>query len=356
MAREVHTSVHLRDHDVERLCDADLSARFDSATTTGSRPRPADPTPSVSWRYWFWNFHGSQMGWQSNLKHQMYIEGRLDSHLSINNIRDNRLEGMQHRQVNAPVRQHPQQLPERGTRRAAISRPACARTSSSTSRAPRRSSSTTTNWSAPSRRNAGAFERTRVPARAPRHVGRRLAGIPQSQLRSARQARNRPGFAPPGFTAGPETFVNPEFWEAVRSYDIADPANPYSFKHYVAYNRFRWLDEGTGASRCFATTGRRRARFTRGRRGDLGHGAAQLVGTQRHVLREQSLRGLAAADMTNPQRWFELDNHAAPSLVTKHGPGPWAYPPPPRPVVFVGGEQHPGEQPAPIDMPNWFRL
>ena len=53
----------------------------------------------------------------------------------------------------------------------------------------------------------------------------------------------RLGFAPEGFTAGPETFVNPAFWEVVRSYDIADPANPYSFKKYVAYNRFRWLDD-----------------------------------------------------------------------------------------------------------------
>ena len=168
----------------------------------------------------------------------------------------------------------------------------------------------------------------------------------------------RPGFAPPGFTAGPETFVNPAFWEAVRSYDIADPANPYSFKKYVAYNRFRWLDDANRRQAVFRDDG------TAPRTNLNGEEAAEIWGTVPPNWSERSVtffanndyEGWLPQDMTDPHRWFELDNHAAPSLVTMDGPGPWAYPPPPRPVVFVGGEQHPGEQPAPIDIPNWFRL
>jgi hypothetical protein len=35
-------------------------------TQTASRTPAGSPLPGGSWRYWFWNFHGSQMGWQSN--------------------------------------------------------------------------------------------------------------------------------------------------------------------------------------------------------------------------------------------------------------------------------------------------
>jgi hypothetical protein len=62
------------------------------------------------------------------------------------------------------------------------------------------------------------------------------------------------------------------------------------------------------------------------------------------------------ADMADPRRWFDMNNHPEPSQVEKSGPGPWPYPPPPRAAVFVGGEQRPETQTAPIEMPDWFRI
>jgi hypothetical protein len=53
---------------------------------------------------------------------------------------------------------------------------------------------------------------------------------------------------------GPATFKNPAFWNAVRAarptYDDANQAqnSPYTFKHYISYNTFRWLTGGTGTS------------------------------------------------------------------------------------------------------------
>ena len=37
--------------------------------------------------HWIWNFHGSQMGSPSNLRHQVYMHGRPDGYLNVNNIR-----------------------------------------------------------------------------------------------------------------------------------------------------------------------------------------------------------------------------------------------------------------------------
>ena len=41
-----------------------------------------------------------------------------------------------------------------------------------------------------------------------------------------------------GWGSGPEVFVDDDFWKAVRSFDRADPANPYTFKKWVGNNRF----------------------------------------------------------------------------------------------------------------------
>jgi len=37
--------------------------------------------------HWIWNFHGSQMGSPSNLRHQVYVHGRPAGYLNVNNIR-----------------------------------------------------------------------------------------------------------------------------------------------------------------------------------------------------------------------------------------------------------------------------
>ena len=38
-----------------------------------------------------------------------------------------------------------------------------------------------------------------------------------------------------------ETYVNDEFWKAVRKRPVTDPANPLTFKHFVGFNRFEQL-------------------------------------------------------------------------------------------------------------------
>ena len=167
-----------------------------------------------------------------------------------------------------------------------------------------------------------------------------------------------PGFAPEGFTPGPETFVNPEFWRVVRSYDIADPANPYTFKKYVAYNRFRWINDSDRRQSAFRDDG------TAPREAAYQGSSAEIWGTVPEGWVERSVsffannryEGWTAEDMADPRRWFDLDNHPDSSQVEKSGPGPWPYPPPPRAAVFVGGEQRPATQTAPIEMPDWFRI
>ena len=182
------------------------------------------------------------MGWQSNLRHQMYIEGRLDSRLLINNIRitgskecssmkstrtfvsirNSYLSAMLDEQNLAVGMRSDKIIDIASSAEVVIYNNELVGTFS------------TERW--------GAHKRADIPARAARHVGRRLPRLPGPEPRSAAEL-GRPGFAPEGFTAGPETFVNPAFWRVVRSYDIGDPANPYTFKKYVAYNRFRWIDD-----------------------------------------------------------------------------------------------------------------
>src|SRR5262245_19386626 len=84
----VHTAINLEeatsDVYVTRVYQHD--SRGDD---NGFKASPGRPEAGITWRYWFWNFQGAQMGWQSNLRHQFYIEGRRDSHLIVNNIRIN---------------------------------------------------------------------------------------------------------------------------------------------------------------------------------------------------------------------------------------------------------------------------
>ena len=114
-----------------------------------------------------------------------------------------------------------------------------------------------------------------------------------------------PGFAPEGFTAGPETFVNPEFWNVVRSYDIEDHANAYSFKKYIAYNRFRWLsDDGSRRQSVFRDDG------TAPREAAFQGSIAEIWGTVPQGWVERSVsffannryEGWTAEDMADPRR------------------------------------------------------
>ena len=324
----------------------------------GFKTSPGRPDPNISWRYWFWNFHGSQMGWKSNLRHQMYIEGRLNSHLSINNIRITGTKECSAVKATRPFitirNSYLSTVLDEGDLTAGMRADKLVDVAN------------VAEVVIYNNELVGAYSRERwgtvhglVFLRSRRGMWASDSPVyPDVSSDPPRSSISR-GFAPPGFTAGPETFVNPAFWEAVHSYDIADPANPYTFKKYIAYNRFRWLNESNDRRQTVFRDDGTAPRINVGT-----SDSKELWGTVPPNWSERSVtffannryEGWRPEDMTEQHRWFELDFHQVPSLVTFHGPGPWAYPPPPRPVVFVGGEQHPGQHPAPIDMPNWFRM
>ena len=323
----------------------------------GFKAPAGSPLPGGSWRYWFWNFHGSQMGWQSNLRHQMYIEGRLDSRLLINNIRitgTRQCSGIKSTRSFVSIRNSylsgllDEQNLSVGMRSDKVVDVA--------------SSGEVVIYN---NDLVGTFSKERwgpsnglIFLRARRGMwGADSPAYPDISFDPPLSSVH-PGFAPEGFTSGPETFVNPEFWRVVRSYDIADPANPYTFKKYVAYNRFRWINDSDRRQSAFRDDG------TAPREAAYQGSTAEIWGTVPEGWVERSVsffannryEGWTAEDMADPRRWFDLNNHPDSSQVEKSGPGPWPYPPPPRTAVFVGGEQRPETQTAPIEMPDWFRI
>jgi Putative Ig domain len=323
----------------------------------GFKASTGAPSAGGSWRWWFWNFHGSQMGWQSNLRHQMYIEGRLDSRLLINNIRitgSKECSGIKSTRSFVNIRNShlSAMLDEQN--------PAAGMRSDKIIDVPSSSEVVIYNNTV-----VGTFSKARwgvahglIFLRARRGMWGADSPVYPDVSFDPPVSSLRHGFAPEGFTSGPETFVNPAFWSVVRSYDIADPANPYSFKKYIAYNRFRWIDEENKRQSVFRDDG------TAPRTEAYQASAQQIWGTipanwtERSVtfFANNSYEGWQAQDIDDPRRWFDLDNHPDPDLVTRQGPGPWAYPPPPRTAVFVGGERRPDAQPEPVEMPDWFRI
>ena len=352
----VNTSLNLEDREVN-LYVTQVYQHDSTRDANGFKAPFGSPSAGGSWRYWFWNFHGSQMGWPSNLRHQMYIEGRLDSRLLINNIRitgskecsgvkstrsfvsirNSYLSGMLDEQNLAVGMRSDKVVDVVSAGEVVIYNNDLVGTMSKE------------RWG-PS--NGLVFLRARRGM-----WGADSPAYPSISFDPPRSSV-RPGFAPEGFTAGPETFLNPEFWRVVRSYDIADPANPYTFKHYLAYNRFRWINDDDRRQSVFRDDG------TAPREAAFQGSSSEIWGTVPSGWMERSVNffannryeGWTVEDMSDPRRWFDLDNHPDPVLVQKQGPGPWAYPPPPRTAVFVGGEQRPSAETAPIEMPGWFRI
>ncbi len=240
----VNTGSNLEDRDVN-LYVTQVYQHDSTHDANGFKAPAGSPQPGGSWRYWFWNFHGSQMGWQSNLRHQMYIEGRLDSRLLINNIRitgSKQCSGIKSTRSFVTIRNsylsamldeqnlavghalgQDRRRGERVGNRHLQQRPGGHLLQGTLGRA----------------------QRARLPAGPPRDVGRRLARISGRELRStasapddldSRQRASRPDRKPSS---------TPTSGRSCARTTLADPANPYSFKKYVAYNRFRWInDEG----------------------------------------------------------------------------------------------------------------
>ncbi len=351
----VNSAADAVDHDV-RFYVTKVYQHDSNRDENGFKASPGSPNPGVSWHYWLWNFHGSQMGWRSNMRHQMYIEGRRSSHLHVNNIRitgtrecsaiksTRTFVKIRNSYLSAVLDEHNLAL---GTRAAKVLDLASA-----------------SEIVVYNNELVGAYSQDRggptdglIFLRARRGMwGADSPAYPDVSW-SPPVSSLRPGFAPEGFTAGPETFVNPRFWEAVRSFDIGDPANPYSFQKYVSYNRFRWIDEANRRQSAFRDDG------TAPREAEYQGSSSETWGTVPAGWTERSVtffanngyEGWTAADVTEPRRWFDLDNYVDPGLVTRVGPGPWPYPPPPRTAVIVGGEVRPdGPQPG-ITLPAWFK-
>ena len=352
----VHTSRTLPD----RIVNTYVTRVYQHDSTrddNGFKASPGSPEANGSWRYWFWNFHGSQMGWKSNLRHQFYIEGRLDSRLLVNNIR------MTGSKECSAIKSTRTFISIRNSYLSAI---LDERDPGVGMRSDKLVDLTSSSEIVMYNNDlVGAFSKDRwgvanglVFLRARRNMWGADSPVYPDVSWDPPQTSLRAGFAPEGFTSGPETFVNAGFWDVVASYDIADPANPYSFKKYFAYNRFRWIDEESKRQPAFRDDG------TAPREAAFQGSAAEVWGTVTPNWVERSVsffannryEGWLAADVSDPARWFDLDNHPDPALVEKMGPGPWPYPPPPRAAVFVGGEQRPDETQPPIEMPPWFRL
>jgi hypothetical protein len=164
--------------------------------------------------------------------------------------------------------------------------------------------------------------------------------------------------APEGFTAGPETFVNEAFWNTVRGYDLGDPRNPYTFKKYIAFNLFRWIEEGSGRRSVLVDDG------TAPRTAKSLGSIAEIWGTVPRNWVERSVTFLAnnryigweESDLPLPGRWMDLETYTSESVVTFKGPPPYAYPPPKRTVIDLGGEQSPAGNAPAVAIADWFEL
>jgi hypothetical protein len=298
------------------------------------------------------------MGGTGNTRHQFYLEGRPNSHVIMNNIR---ITGTRSCSAIKSTRFHnvvrnsyvstllDPSRPEIGLRAAKLIDIASAG-----------ETVLYNNELIGARTDArGGVASALVFMRARRSLwGSDSPAYPDLSWENVQTSVNGGGYlAPEGFTAGPETFVNRAFWDVVRSYNLGDPANPYSFKKFISYNTFRWMDEGERRSGAYRDDG------TAPRTAAQQFSNAELWGTVTDNWTERSVgffanntySGWDQEDMSMPTRWFDSTGSTSESLVTLIGPGPWAYPAPPRGVISIGGEKTPAEDPSLVAMPGWFK-
>jgi hypothetical protein len=299
------------------------------------------------------------MGGTGNTRHQFYLEGRPNTHVFMNNIRITGTRGcsaIKSTQFNNVIRNSyistllDPSRPDLGLRAAKLIDIASAG-----------ETVLFNNEFIGARTDArGGVASALVFMRARRSLwGSDSPAYPDLSWENVQTSVNGGGYlAPEGFTAGPETFVNRAFWDVVRSYNLGDPANPYSFKKFISYNTFRWLDEGERHSGAYRDDG------TAPRTAAQQFSNAELWGTVTDNWAERSVGffannsyfGWTEEDMSMPSRWFDSTESTSESLVTLVGPGPWAYPAPPRGVITIGGEKTPTEDPSLVAMPDWFKF
>lgn len=329
---------------------------FSTNSYEGSNPYGIVTPPGV-WRHWFWNFTGSQMGGNGALNHHFYIQGRPNTYLIVNNML---ITGSCECSVLKSTRYN------NIVRNSLISslldpdKPLVGLRSDKLLDFASASEVVVYNNEFI---GANSLEKGGLTAfihfRARRHWwGADSPSYPDVSWSPARTSNYGGGyFAPEGFTAGPETFVNPAFWDTVSAYDLSDPQNPYTFKKYISYNTFRWVDEGHRRSPAIRDDG------TAPRHAAYQFSNAEVWGTvpenwvERSVmfLANNSYSGWTAEDSEDPDRWINVTWSTPEDLVEKIGPGPWAYPTPPRTAVHLGGDMGPAATADPIELPIWFR-
>jgi hypothetical protein len=309
--------------------------------------------------HWIWNFHGSLMGAPSNLRHQIYMHGRPAGYLNVNNIRVDASRAcsivkstkyynvVRNSRLSALVDPDRPEIGYRADKLLDIA-----------------SASETIIYN---NELIGAFNQKAkgtqnglIALRARRTWwGSDTPAYPDVSYDPPRTSIAGGGYlAPKGFTAGPETFVDEAFWSAVASFKASDPQNPYTFKKYIAFNTFRWIDESAGRRPAIVDDGTtpRNAIALGSIAENWGSAPRNWVERSVTFLANNRYVGWQAGDVGDPKRWFDFKTYTSQALVTLVGPGPHPYPPPPRTVVDLGGEQTPTSNPAPIEIANWFPL
>ena len=314
--------------------------------------------PPGEWRHWIWNFHGSQMGGTGNTTHQFYLEGRPNTYAIFNNIRITGSRGcsaIKSTRNNVLVRNsyistvQDESQPEIGLRSSILLDIV--------------SASSTIVYN---NRFVGAYSKANgglgsslIHFRARRDWwGADSPAYPDVSWDPPATSLVGGGYsAPVGFSAGPETFVSNAFWDAVRSIDVADPANPYTFQKYVSYNTFNWIDEGEPRRAALRDDGTAPRTATKQFSHTEFWGTVPAGWIERSVtyVANNLYRGWTIDDTSNPRRWIDMESMTPQSLVTFAGPGPWAYPAPVRTLVKVGGESGPQADVPPTTLPSWFR-
>lgn len=224
------------------------------------------------WTVTIWNFEGSGMGDPGNTVHQFYVEGRPLSTFELNNLRILGTRGssaikttMQHvaiRHSLLSVSETPGDVKTGALMHTPVDVPAVSDLVVYANRFLLYRALTTENR--PGRQGilAGAVY---LRQRRPGVRGSDIPAYPDVSWdppRSSQLTMSSPG---EGWSAGPETYVSDDFWKAVRSRPITDPANPLTFKHFVGFNHFEQLlgslpvtvlrDDGTHAAEPSAAFG-----------------------------------------------------------------------------------------------------
>ena len=230
------------------------------------------------------------MGWQGNLRHQMYIEGRLDSRLLINNIRitsSKQCSGVKSTRSFVTIRNSclsgllDEQNLDAGMRSDKVVDMASSG----------ESSSTTTTWSARLPRNGGGPSNGLVFLRARRGMwGADSPACPDVSFdppRSSVRPDSRRRDSPPDLRHSSIRSSGGSFGRTTPPIRRI----PYTFKKYIAYNRFRWIRERPTSVPAFRDDG------TAPREAAFQGSTAEIWGTvpqgwsrpQRQLLCQQSL-------------------------------------------------------------------